>query len=74
MIVSVGTAFDTFSRFALAFLSLFVKIKARHIFLTGAVVLLFLRFGMIVKNVQNHGCYFDYIISISFSIFVHLQF
>lgn len=46
-IVSIGTGADMVSRFALAGLSLFLTLKARYIFLAGAVALICVRFGMI---------------------------
>lgn len=45
-IVAVGAAADLFSRLFLAVVSFFIPVKARHIYLVGATVPIFLRFGM----------------------------
>lgn len=72
-IVSIGTGADMVSRFALAGLSLFLTLKARYIFLAGAVALICVRFGMIsvCRIVINHNVSN---VVVSLSIFVRVQF
>lgn len=46
MIVSAGAAADLFARVFLAVISYFIPIKARNIYLIGAVATIIFRFGM----------------------------
>lgn len=45
LVVTTGAAADMFSRIFLAIMSLFVEIKARNIFLAGAIMIIIVRFS-----------------------------
>lgn len=52
-IISAGAAADLSSRIFLAITSFFIQIKARYVYLTGAIATIFIRFSMRTNNELN---------------------
>lgn len=50
LIIAIGAAADLGSRILLAIMSLFIQVKARYVYLTGAICTIASRFGRIISS------------------------